>query len=103
MSPLEPPQPVSQLEQPSAQAHVAVERGPALRALVQEAPPEFRCALDGQLMMDPVQSPTGHVFERAVLARTLRESSHGCCPISGQPLALEDCQRLPDLRKKISR
>eukprot|EP00747_Dinoflagellata_sp_TGD_P220634 gnl/TRDRNA2_/TRDRNA2_92581_c0_seq1.p1 gnl/TRDRNA2_/TRDRNA2_92581_c0~~gnl/TRDRNA2_/TRDRNA2_92581_c0_seq1.p1 ORF type:complete len:550 (-),score=107.26 gnl/TRDRNA2_/TRDRNA2_92581_c0_seq1:34-1527(-) len=76
-------------------------RGPALQALVRDAPNEFRCAFDGQLLMDPVQSPTGHIFERSALAYALADCD-GLCPITGQPLAIGDCKRLPELRKRIA-
>lgn len=76
-------------------------RGMALQELAHEAPREFVCALDGQLMLDPVRSPHGHIFERAGLAHALAEVG-GTCPISGQPLELEDCVRLPELRRRIA-
>merc|ERR1712039_732259 len=65
---------------------------PGLRDVVQNAPKEFRCALDGKLLCDPVISPAGVIFERSSLAKWLQK--HGCqCPITGQALSLEDCQR----------
>lgn len=75
--------------------------GGGLRDLVQGAPDEFRCALDRKLLCDPVASPQGVVFERAVLARWLQK--HGAvCPITGQPLQLEDCTRRPDIRRSVT-
>merc|ERR1711879_371591 len=72
-----------------------------LRNLVHEAPAHFCCALDKQLMMDPVQSPHGgYIFERAAIARQL-QSTGSMCPFTGLPLALESCQRLPQLRREI--
>jgi len=73
----------------------------ALQELVRLAPAEFRCAQDGQLMMDPVRSPDGHVFERAGLARAL-ENAGGHCPLTGRPLTLDECSRLPELRRRIA-
>merc|ERR1719359_2583411 len=63
-----------------------------LRGLVQDTPPSFRCAIDGQLLVDPVRSPMGHAFERSVLARHL-QVSQGVCPITGTHLNLADCRR----------
>lgn len=76
-------------------------RGTALQEIVAEAPAEYRCAYDGQLMMDPVRSPYGQVFERAALAHALAALG-GLCPSTGAPLALEDCVRLPELRRQIA-
>merc|ERR1712039_259725 len=74
---------------------------PGLRDLVQNAPAEFRCALDGKLLCDPVVSPGGVVFERSTLVRWLQK--HGCqCPITGQGLTVEDCKRSPEIRMKVT-
>merc|ERR1712217_804286 len=74
---------------------------PGLRDLVQNAPKEFRCALDGKLLCDPVVSPGGVVFERTTLVRWLQK--HGSqCPITGEALCVEDCKRSPEIRKKIT-
>jgi len=53
------------------------------------------------MLVDPVRSPLGHVFERSVLARSL-QASGGVCPITGTPLTLVDCRRDAELRKHIS-
>merc|ERR1712190_714020 len=44
---------------------------PGLRELMQGAPRELCCSLDGKLLVDPVRSPHGHVFERSNLIRVL--------------------------------
>lgn len=62
-------------------------------------PPEFRCAIDKGLLVDPVKSPAGHVFERSALVRELTKSG-GKCPISGTPLTLADCERDTGLRMR---
>mmetsp|Transcript_177520 Transcript_177520/g.563173 ORF Transcript_177520/g.563173 Transcript_177520/m.563173 type:complete len:101 (-) Transcript_177520:386-688(-) len=72
-----------------------------LQTLVREAPANYRCALDGELMLDPVQSPHGHIFERASLVRVLGVAA-GRCPLTGHALALQDCARLPGLRREVS-
>lgn len=71
-----------------------------MQGLVHEAPPEFRCALDGQIMMDPVRTPYGHACERSGLVQALSTSS-GRCPLTGQPLTIEACQRDAALRKRV--
>uniref|UniRef100_A0A7S2CD07 U-box domain-containing protein n=1 Tax=Alexandrium andersonii TaxID=327968 RepID=A0A7S2CD07_9DINO len=72
-----------------------------LRDLVQNAPKEFRCALDGKLLCDPVVSPGGVVFERSTLVRWLQK--HGpTCPITGQALQADDCKRSPEIRKQVT-
>eukprot|EP00931_Biecheleriopsis_adriatica_P006813 TRINITY_DN108166_c0_g1_i1.p1 TRINITY_DN108166_c0_g1~~TRINITY_DN108166_c0_g1_i1.p1 ORF type:complete len:628 (+),score=153.41 TRINITY_DN108166_c0_g1_i1:38-1885(+) len=77
-------------------------QGTRLQELVHDAPPIFRCAHDGQLMMDPVRTPQGYVMERAGLAHALTLSG-GRCPLTGEVLCLEDCPRQPELRRKITR
>eukprot|EP00434_Breviolum_minutum_P018343 symbB.v1.2.016184.t1/scaffold1227.1/size245474/11 len=42
-----------------------------LSDLIFHAPDQFRCALDGQLMMDPLRTPQGLVFERSRLLQVL--------------------------------
>lgn len=72
-----------------------------LRDVVQNAPKELRCSLDNKLLCDPVISPGGIVFERSTLARWLQKNG-GTCPITGQPLSLDECQRSADLRRKVT-
>jgi len=93
-----PPQVETQQTAPNSQQ---VRRGAFLRDLVQEAPVEFLCAWDGQLMMDPIRSPHGHVFDRVSLANAL-SAGEGCCPITKQPTCLAECKRLPELRRRIA-
>merc|ERR1712039_775628 len=75
--------------------------GPGLRELVQNAPEEFRCALDRKLLCDPVVSPGGVVFERSTLVRWL-QTHEPVCPIIGSPLRIEDCPRSPEIRKQVT-
>jgi len=92
---------VSSLQEQEAAAPAALTEGKAvLRNLVRGAPPEFCCALTGQLMMDPVQSEYGHVFERAAIIKEIRRSG-GTCPASGERLNLKMLARLPELRRSI--
>jgi len=72
----------------------------SLRDMMLNPPAEFCCQLDGKLLVDPVRSPIGHVFERSVLAHAL-EAGGGVCPLTGNPLALAECNRDPHLRGHI--
>lgn len=73
-----------------------------LSDLIFHAPDQFRCALDGQLMMDPVRTPQGLVFERSRLVQLLA-GAEGKCPCTGEDLRLDDCFRVPELRMQILR
>lgn len=86
--------PVESLAKPAAP--------PGLREMLQDVPPEFCCSIDGKLLVDPVRSPHGQVYERSVLERALTAST-GLCPATGMPLALTDCPRAPELRAQIVR
>ena len=63
------------------------------------ASPTSYAGASRKLVTDPVRAPSGYIFERAVLARALAESN-GVCPVTGQPLTLQDCPRDPDLRRR---
>lgn len=78
------------------------DRRKELQQLLSAAPAEFACTLDGGLLADPVRSPYGHVFERGSLSRALAETG-GSCPVTGQPLDLEQCPRAPELRQQITK
>mmetsp|Transcript_10518 Transcript_10518/g.23489 ORF Transcript_10518/g.23489 Transcript_10518/m.23489 type:complete len:630 (-) Transcript_10518:15-1904(-) len=84
----------------TAEVNSATKPG-TLRDLVQQAPQEFRCRLDGKLLCDPVVSPSGAVFERTNLLRWFQE--HGqICPHSGLPLRIEDCERSAEIRRGVT-
>lgn len=76
--------------------------GARLQDLMHNAPPPFRCAVAGQLMMDPVETPQGFVAERAALVEALARSG-GVCPLSGVALSVDDCPRQPALRRRITK
>ncbi|OQR95173.1 hypothetical protein ACHHYP_00240 [Achlya hypogyna] len=64
-------------------------------------PPEFECAITKKLLKDPVKSPYGHVFERAVIEKWV--TNYGSrCPVTGEPLGIN--QLVPDdaLRAEIA-
>jgi len=108
--PLQPSANVA-LGQASPQPLVTADSAPAappppapkvgLRELLGDMPPEFCCPLDGRLLVDPVCSHSGHIFERANLQRFLKMND-GHCPM-GLPQRLEDCQRDATLRIQILR
>jgi len=54
-------------------------------------PQELRCAIDGKILGTPLRSPYGHVFEKDTLENWVRMCG-SVCPITGQPLRLDDCQ-----------
>lgn len=68
-----------------------------LSKLAGNVPPEFRCAIDQGLLVDPVRSPGGYVFERSALVRELAKTGSKC-PITGVPLTLAECERDTGLR-----
>lgn len=72
-----------------------------LRDLLHGAPRDLCCELDGRLLVDPVRTPYGNVFERSILATCLQVN--GCCPLTGLPLLMEQCQRDADLRIRAAR
>jgi hypothetical protein len=72
-----------------------------LRKVWNTSPPELCCALDRQLLTDPVRSPYGHAFEYTVLAWALSQNPNAC-PVTGQPLAMESCQRDEELKAKAT-
>mmetsp|Transcript_8597 Transcript_8597/g.14567 ORF Transcript_8597/g.14567 Transcript_8597/m.14567 type:complete len:515 (-) Transcript_8597:283-1827(-) len=66
-------------------------------------PQEFLCAINGHVMKDPVRcQKTGQVFEKATIEIWL--STRGqVCPITNEPLTVEELEADSDLRKKIMR
>ncbi|CAE7299999.1 unnamed protein product, partial [Symbiodinium pilosum] len=56
-----------------------VGRSNVLWALLCSAPQEFCCAMDGQLMMDPVQTPQAQHIEVQVVSGSLPWSLSGTC------------------------
>ena len=66
-------------------------------------PQEFLCAINGHVMKDPVRcAKTGQVFEKATIEVWLRTRGH-VCPITNQPLTVDELEPDAELRKKIMR
>lgn len=96
-----PPVPLDAAPMPSAAPARPGPGAGSLRDIVENAPEQFRCAIDRKMLVDPVVSPAGVVFERSTLSQWLQ--AHGSvCPITGGPLRLEDCRRAPDIRKQVT-
>lgn len=63
-------------------------------------PPEFLCALSGNVMKNPVLSPYGQVYDRETIEMWLRQQGP-VCPITGKRLATEDLQVHKALQQQI--
>lgn len=57
------------------------------------------CQLSGALMLDPMMTPEGHLFERAALEDWF--SHHGTNPLTGLPLSMESCTEAIELQNMI--
>lgn len=65
-------------------------------------PPEFRCAINGHLMSDPVRTPQGHCCERATIELWLRTRGQ-VCPLTHLPLTRDGLEPDMALRGRIQR
>eukprot|EP00928_Gymnodinium_smaydae_P087093 TRINITY_DN71429_c0_g1_i1.p1 TRINITY_DN71429_c0_g1~~TRINITY_DN71429_c0_g1_i1.p1 ORF type:complete len:721 (+),score=196.43 TRINITY_DN71429_c0_g1_i1:104-2266(+) len=62
-------------------------------------PQHATCALSGVLMVDPVATPNGHVFERKELEDWMENYSSD--PFSGQAMSMADCQEATQVKDNI--
>lgn len=67
---------------------------------VVDCPDDMRCALDGKVMTNPLRSPYGHCFEKKTLERWVMNCG-SVCPITQQPLRIEDCGPDSEMKKRI--
>jgi len=67
---------------------------------VVECPDDMRCAIDGKVAINPVRSPYGHLFEQKTLDRWMKNCG-SVCPVTQQPLRLEDCQPDQETKRRI--
>lgn len=67
---------------------------------VVDCPDDMRCAVDGKVMINPVRSPYGHCFEKKTLERWIQNCG-SVCPVSAQPLRLDECQPDAEMKKRI--
>ncbi|KAF4325116.1 hypothetical protein BBO99_00000513 [Phytophthora kernoviae] len=70
------------------------------KAGAQDIPPEFKCAVSLKLMKKPLRSPFGQVFERQVIEAWFRDFGNRC-PLTGQPLTLQELVSDDKLREEI--
>eukprot|EP00438_Fugacium_kawagutii_P015745 Skav233434 [mRNA] locus=scaffold1486:205334:218822:+ [translate_table: standard] len=66
---------------------------------VVDCPEDMRCAIDGKVMVNPVQSPYGHFFEKKTLEKWFANCG-SVCPITQKSLRLDECQSDPDMKKR---
>merc|ERR1719401_83683 len=71
----------------------------ASRSVV-DCPEEMRCAIDGKVCINPVRSTYGHLFKKKTLERWIQNCG-SVCPVTSNPLRLEDCQLDTEMKKKI--
>ena len=67
---------------------------------VVDCPEDMRCAIDGKVMVNPVQSPYGHFFEYKTLQKWFANCG-SVCPITQKPLRLDECQQDLEMKKRI--
>ncbi|KAE8877013.1 hypothetical protein PF005_g3702 [Phytophthora fragariae] len=65
-----------------------------------DIPPEFKCAVSLKLLKDPMRSPYGQVFERQVIEAWFLDFGNRC-PLTGQPLTLQQLVSDEKLREEI--
>lgn len=65
-----------------------------------DCPDYMCCAVDGKVMVNPIKSPYGHLFEKKTLERWIANCG-SVCPISAKPLRLEECVPDAEMKKKI--
>jgi hypothetical protein len=65
-----------------------------------DMPPKYICQLSQQPMQQPVKSPYGHLFEKAIVMHWIEQQGR-ICPLTGAPLAEDDLQPQDDLQQEI--
>lgn len=71
----------------------------ASRSLI-DAPPNYRCEIDGKVMTNPIRTPYGNKFEKKTLEKWI-DSCGSVCPITSQPLRFDDCHYDKELKHEI--
>jgi len=92
--------PSLQKEQPSPKSRKEKAKIRITSRSVVDCPDDMRCALDGKVMTSPQRSPYGHCFEKKTLEKWVMNCG-SICPITQQPLRLEDCQPDAEMKKRI--
>jgi len=79
----------------------AAERRAESLKVRKRVPDKFRCALSGRVVIKPLRSPHGHVFDQQALEEWVQNCG-SVCPITNQPLRIEDCERDTTLEGKAA-
>lgn len=66
---------------------------------VSNIPSRAVCELSGAMMCDPVQTPDGHLFERAAIEDWMTVSASN--PRTGAPLTMDECQPAQQMQEYI--
>ncbi|KAG6430273.1 hypothetical protein SASPL_108337 [Salvia splendens] len=61
----------------------------------------FICPITTEVMIDPVETPSGHTFERSAIERWLSEGDEPSCPITSNPLEISMLRPNKTLRQSI--
>lgn len=61
----------------------------------------FYCPITREVMIDPVETPTGHTFERSAIEKWLSEADEPSCPITSNPLRISMLRPNKTLRQSI--
>ena len=73
---------------------------PSVVSSEDDYPDHFLCPITYEVMHDPVQDPSGHVYERQALLRALGRNP--VSPLTRQPLRSEELQPADALRAEIA-
>ncbi|XP_051147172.1 U-box domain-containing protein 43-like [Andrographis paniculata] len=61
----------------------------------------FYCPITNEVMVDPVETPSGHTFERSAIEKWLSESKEPLCPFTSNPLDTSMLRPNKTLRQSI--
>lgn len=61
----------------------------------------FYCPITKEVMVDPVETPSGHTFERSAIVKWLSEADEPLCPITSIPLDTSMLRPNKTLRQSI--
>lgn len=61
----------------------------------------FICPITREVMIDPVETPSGHTFERGAIEKWLSEAEEPSCPITSNPLEISTLRPNKTLRQSI--
>lgn len=61
----------------------------------------FYCPITREVMIDPVETPSGHTFERTAIEKWLSDADEPSCPITSTPLDISMLRPNKTLRQSI--